>query len=92
MLGTPMRELFMFIAALTSLLTDFRWFITLSTLCNPGEGYFTEEFTYPSAPATSVPLGVKPVAVKLDAQGMRADDLRKVIEEWDVDARGGMKR
>ncbi|EJD35324.1 PLP-dependent transferase [Auricularia subglabra TFB-10046 SS5] len=28
----------------------------------------------------------------MDGQGLRADDLRKVCAEWDVDARGGMKR
>ncbi|EJD35692.1 PLP-dependent transferase [Auricularia subglabra TFB-10046 SS5] len=67
------------------------WSIAVDTLLNPGEGYFTEEFSYPSAQATAVPHHVRPVPIQMDAQGMRADDLRVVCEGWDEKARG-MKR
>ncbi|KZV85986.1 PLP-dependent transferase [Exidia glandulosa HHB12029] len=68
------------------------WSIIVDTLFNPGQGYFTEEFTYPSAQATAVPHGVKPVPIKIDAQGLSAEDLRRVCEGWDEAAHGGMKR
>jgi len=68
------------------------WAIVVDTLFDHGQGYFTEEFSYPSAQATAVPHGVKPVAVAMDAQGLRADDLRKQCAEWDPAVRGGMPR
>ncbi|KAH7107058.1 PLP-dependent transferase [Auriculariales sp. MPI-PUGE-AT-0066] len=64
----------------------------VDTLFDPGQGYFTEEFSYPSAQATAVPHGVKPVAVAMDAQGLRADDLRRQCVGWDSSLHGGMSR
>lgn len=58
------------------------------TLCNPGEMILTEDWTYPSALASARPWGVKAAPVKMDGEGMRADDLRKVLTEWDEKARG----
>lgn len=62
------------------------------TFCNPGDGILASEWTYPSAMASALPFGVTPVAIAMDGQGMRSDDLRKVLSEWDVEARGGMPR
>jgi aromatic amino acid aminotransferase I len=64
----------------------------LITLCNPGEGLLMSEWTYPSAISTSHPIGVKPVPVGMDGQGMSATALREVLRGWDVQARGGMPR
>lgn len=61
------------------------------TLCNPGDLFLTEEWTYPSALSTAQPLGVRPVSVKMDGEGMRSDDLRKVLSEWNADARGAKR-
>ena len=61
------------------------------TLCNPGEFLLVEEWTYPSAVASAHPFGVRPAAVKVDGEGMRADDLRKVLAEWD-EAKVGARR
>jgi aromatic amino acid aminotransferase I / 2-aminoadipate transaminase len=58
---------------------------------NRGEGFLTEEWTYPSALALGTPYGFSPVAVKADMQGMRGDDLDELLAKWDETSRG-MKR
>ncbi|KAL5507793.1 hypothetical protein ACEPAH_5411 [Sanghuangporus vaninii] len=67
------------------------WGKAFQTLCNPGEMFLTEEWTYPSAMASAKPYGVRPVAIKIDNEGMRSDDLRKVLFEWDEEARGAKR-
>lgn len=67
------------------------WSRAVQTLCNPGEMFLTEEWTYPSAVYASHPYNVKPIAVAMDSEGMRADDLRKVLSEWN-EAACGAKR
>ena len=42
--------------------------------------------------ATMKPLGIRPVPVGMDGQGMSAVALDKLLSEWDVEARGGMPR
>jgi aromatic amino acid aminotransferase I len=61
------------------------------TLMNSGEGFLTEEWTYPSALASAQPYGIHAVSVPIDSNGMRPEDLRKILAEWDESARG-MKR
>lgn len=68
-----------------------RWSRVVQTLCNPGEIILTEEWTYPSALAASSPIKVKAAPVAVDGQGMRSDDLRKVLAEWDESARGAKR-
>ncbi|KAL1735979.1 pyridoxal phosphate-dependent transferase [Schizophyllum commune] len=65
---------------------------SIMTLCNPGEGVLVSEWTYPSTMATMKPLGIRPVPVGMDGQGMSAVALDKLLSEWDVEARGGMPR
>ena len=67
------------------------WSRVFQTLCNPGELFFTEEWTYPSALASSRPFGIKPVAVAMGTEGMRSDDLRKILSEWDEKTRGAAR-
>ncbi|CAL1700165.1 unnamed protein product [Somion occarium] len=67
------------------------WSRALQTLCNPGELILTEEWTYPSALANSQPFNIFPVPIAMDSEGMRSDDLRKVLSEWDETARGGKR-
>lgn len=64
------------------------WSRAVLTLCNAGEMLITEEWTYPSAVAASAPYGIHPVAIAMDAEGMRADDLHKTLAEWDETSRG----
>jgi aromatic amino acid aminotransferase I / 2-aminoadipate transaminase len=59
---------------------------------NSGDGFLTEEWTYPSTIASTQPYGIKAVPVQVDEHGMRADSLREVLSQWDPVARGGMKR
>ncbi|EJU06677.1 PLP-dependent transferase [Dacryopinax primogenitus] len=68
------------------------WAKAVLTLCNHGEGILVEEYTYPSAIASAWPIGVRPVPVKMDSEGMLANDLDHVLSGWDVEARGGMKK
>ncbi|THV08593.1 PLP-dependent transferase [Dendrothele bispora CBS 962.96] len=64
------------------------WAKAVLTLLNPGEGILCSEWTYPSALASALPFSVTPVPVAMDGQGMRSDALRKVLAEWDEEARG----
>ncbi|KAL0949929.1 hypothetical protein HGRIS_009955 [Hohenbuehelia grisea] len=64
------------------------WFKVVMTFCNPGEGVLAAEWTYPSAMNTTRPLGVTPVPVPIDEQGICGVGLRKILAEWDESARG----
>ena len=63
----------------------------LLTLLNPGELLLTEEWTYPSAMASAEPIGCQAYPVGMDGEGMRSDDLRKILSEWDEQARGAKR-
>jgi aromatic amino acid aminotransferase I / 2-aminoadipate transaminase len=67
------------------------WSRAVLTLCNPGEMFITEEWTYPSAVASSSPYNISPVPIAMDAEGMRADDLYKTLSEWDEVTRGAKR-
>ncbi|KAK7049551.1 hypothetical protein VNI00_005582 [Paramarasmius palmivorus] len=58
------------------------------TFINPGDGVLVSEWTYPSAIASMTPLGAKMVSVKMDGQGMRSDDLRAILSNWNESERG----
>lgn len=64
------------------------WSRVMQTIMNPGEGFLTEEWTYPSAVSASKPFGMHPVPVAMDKDGMSSIDLRKVLSEWDETVRG----
>lgn len=70
---------------------DLSWSRAVMTLCNPGDGILTEEWTYPSACAGARPLGMHVVSVKIDDEGMSSEDLEQILSTWDEEARG-MKR
>ncbi|KAH8989736.1 PLP-dependent transferase [Lactarius akahatsu] len=53
-------------------------------LLNPGDTLLVEEWTYPSALATALPIDVRWHGVPMDNQGMRADALREILAGWDV--------
>lgn len=67
------------------------WSRAMQTLCNPGEMILTEDWTYPSALASARPFGIEPVPVPMDKEGMKSDELRKVLAEWDEKARGAKR-
>lgn len=64
------------------------WSRVMQTVLNPGEGFLTEEWTYPSVVASSKPYGIHAVPVAMDKDGMSSVDLRKVLSEWDEKVRG----
>lgn len=68
------------------------WAQICTTLCEPGDGVLCEAFTYPSALSTAWPSGIKPVPCAMDGQGLTGAGLIDVLNNWDVDARGGMRR
>ncbi|KAG8786531.1 hypothetical protein FRC15_011250 [Serendipita sp. 397] len=64
------------------------WSRVIYNLLNPGDSLLVEEWTYPGALSTALPVGVHAVAVPLDSMGMRPDALREILENWDETARG----
>ena len=64
------------------------WNRVTSTLLNKGDGVLVEEFTYPNAMSTSLPLGANMVGVPMDSHGMRPDALDKVLANWNEEERG----
>ena len=67
------------------------WSRVVQTLCNLGEVCLTEEWTYPSALASSQPDGITAAPVAMDAEGMRADALRDLLAKWDEKERGAKR-
>lgn len=63
------------------------WFEIITTLCNPGESILVSEWTYPTALETMRPMGVGPVSVSMDTQGMNGAALREVLLGCDTVAR-----
>ncbi|KAF8974320.1 pyridoxal phosphate-dependent transferase [Flammula alnicola] len=64
------------------------WNKAIMTLCNPGEGILTSEWTYPSAIASMKPFGINPVPVPMDGEGMSSLGLREVLSGWEEQTRG----
>ncbi|KAG8818184.1 hypothetical protein FRC17_010913, partial [Serendipita sp. 399] len=64
------------------------WSRVVYSLLNPGDSLLVEEWTYPSALSSALPIGVHMVAVPLDSMGMRPDALRDILENWDESVRG----
>lgn len=67
------------------------WDMALRMLTKPGDWVISEEYTFPAAVETAIPLGVKCAAVAMDADGMIASSLDEVLTNWDEKARGGPK-
>jgi DNA-binding transcriptional MocR family regulator len=51
----------------------------LRALAQPGDPVVIESPTYPGATAAALAAGLRPIAVPLDANGMRADELEAVL-------------
>lgn len=64
------------------------WARAVLSFCNPGEVFLTEDWTYPSAMATCRPFNITPIGVSMDREGMRSDELRKILAEWNEEERG----
>ena len=55
----------------------------LSTFVSEGDSILVEEYMYFSAKDAMLPLGVTLVPVRLDDEGISAEDLRRILENWD---------
>jgi aromatic amino acid aminotransferase I len=60
-------------------------------LCEDNDFVIVEEFTYPSAQALWIPLGIKAAPVSADAEGILATNLREMLENWDEKLRGSRR-
>ncbi|OHF02887.1 hypothetical protein CORC01_01645 [Colletotrichum orchidophilum] len=67
------------------------WAKVVGLLCEDDDYILVEEFTYPSAQALWIPLGVKAVPVAADAAGMMAKNLRNILMHWDERDRGARR-
>lgn len=67
------------------------WHKVLELLCNPGDPILVEAWTYPSALESGWPMGVRPVPVPIDADGLIPEGLEKVLSEWDEEKRGSKR-
>ncbi|KAL4933764.1 pyridoxal phosphate-dependent transferase [Aspergillus undulatus] len=63
------------------------WAKIVGFLCEDNDYVLVEEYTYPSAQALWIPLGIRAVPVCADQEGISADVLRGVLEGWDECAR-----
>lgn len=64
------------------------WHKVLELLCNPGDPILVEAWTYPSAIESGWPMGVRPVPVPIDADGLIPEGLDKLLGEWNEEKRG----
>ena len=65
-----------------------RWGRIARLLLNPGDTLLVDEWEYPSALANARPIDLRWKPVPMDSQGMRADALREILAEWNVDRNG----
>lgn len=67
------------------------WAKIVGLLCEDDDFVMVEEYTYPSAQAFWVPLGIKAAPISSDAEGIRADSLRQMLANWDEGVRGARR-
>lgn len=67
------------------------WSKVVGLLCERDEFILCEEYTFPTAQALWVPMRCQATPVKMDGNGMRADDLEETLAGWDV-THPGVKR
>ncbi|PIA92784.1 Aromatic amino acid aminotransferase [Cercospora beticola] len=67
------------------------WDMTLRMFCRPGDFIITEQYSFPAAIETAIPMGVRCAAVAMDAGGMLPSSLDEMLSNWDSVKRGGPK-
>jgi len=65
--------------------------MALRMFTKPGDWILSEEFTFPAATETALPMGVRFAGVAMDEDGMLADALDHVLSTWCEHSRGGPK-
>lgn len=61
-------------------------------LCDPGDWCIVDEWTYPAVMETVLPLGIKPLGIEMDSEGMVPEALERVLEGWDEGMKGKKPR
>lgn len=67
------------------------WAKVVGLLCEDDDFIIVEEYTYPSAQAHTIPLGIKAVPIPADAQGIQADILADMLASWNEIDRGARR-
>ncbi|KAL4877381.1 pyridoxal phosphate-dependent transferase [Aspergillus karnatakaensis] len=67
------------------------WAKVVGMLCEDDDFVIVEEYTYPSAQALWIPLGIKAVPVSADAEGISATLLRELLQNWDEGVKGARR-
>ncbi|KAH6691477.1 pyridoxal phosphate-dependent transferase [Plectosphaerella plurivora] len=67
------------------------WAKVVGLLCEDDDYVLVEEYTYPSAQAHWIPLGIRAAPVSADADGIQAIHLNDILEGWD-EAKMGARR
>ncbi|KAH9994164.1 PLP-dependent transferase [Xylariaceae sp. FL0662B] len=57
-----------------------------------GDALLTEEYSFSTALETAAPLGIPVFGVPMDAQGLRPDELDRILSTWDESARAGARK
>lgn len=67
------------------------WAKVVGLLCEDDDFVIVEEYTYPSAQAYTIPLGMKAVPIAADAEGIEARALEDVLGNWNEEERGARR-
>lgn len=67
------------------------WAKVVGLLCEDDDFIIVEEYTYPSAQAHTIPLGIKAVPIAADAEGIQADLLEEMLASWNETERGARR-
>ena len=58
----------------------------------PGDYMLTEEYTYPSALEAAVPMGIRPVGIRMDTDGLVPSHMDEILSSWEPSNRNGAAR
>jgi aromatic amino acid aminotransferase I len=58
----------------------------------PGDWILSEQYSFPAAIETAIPMGVRCAAVEMDIYGMLPASLDEVMTNWNPNARGGARK
>ncbi|KAF4119410.1 aromatic amino acid aminotransferase I / 2-aminoadipate transaminase [Geosmithia morbida] len=67
------------------------WDKVVGLLCEDDDYVLVEEYTYPSAQALWIPLGIKAAPIAADGEGIQPSSLREILQNWDEKIRGARR-
>ena len=66
--------------------------IAFRMFCNRGDAVIFEEYSFSSAIECALPMGLKPVGIKMDGKGLSAEYLEYVLSNWSSGANLGQTK